>query len=65
MTSSTNPTSYRFSQKNVPTFENSWHQEYFKDLNDSTSSKKAKDGSIFVIFLAVLQALEALVNSTL
>ena len=31
-------TLYRVSQKKVPTFENSWHEEYFTDLNDSKSS---------------------------
>ena len=31
-------TLYQVSQKKVPTFENSWHQEYFSDLNDSKTS---------------------------
>ena len=29
---------YRVSQKKVPTFENSYQQEYFTDLNGSNSS---------------------------
>ena len=29
---------YRVSQKKVPTFENSYQQQYFTDLNDSTCS---------------------------
>ena len=29
---------YPVSQKKVPTFETSWHQEYFTDLNESNSS---------------------------
>ena len=43
----------------VPTFKNSWHQEYFTDLNDSNFSQKPKDRSISVIFLTVLTTLEA------
>ena len=56
---------YRMSQKNLPTFGNSLHQNYFTDLNHSNSSSKSKDRSIFVIFLIVLPSLEILVNSTL
>ena len=65
---------YRVSQKKAPTCENSprlllplviLHQDYCKDLNHSNSSQKLKDQSIFVISLAVLPALEVLVNSTL
>ena len=29
---------YRVSQKTEPTFKNSWHQHYFTDSNDSSSS---------------------------
>ena len=29
---------YRVSQKKVPTFENSWNQKHFTDLNDSNSN---------------------------
>ena len=29
---------YRVSQKKVPFFADSWHQQYFADLNDSNSS---------------------------
>ena len=46
-------------QEKGPTFENLFHQEYFKDLTDSNPNQKPKDRSIFVIFLAVLPALEA------
>ena len=49
----------------APTFENSLHQEYLKDLNVSNSSEKPKDQSMFVIFLATLPALEAVANSFL
>ena len=53
------------SQKKVPTFENSELQDYSTDLNHSNSSEKPKDQSIFVIFLAVLPALEVRTSSTL
>ena len=56
---------YRMSQKKFPPFENSWHHEYFTDLIASNSSWKPKDRSIFVIFLAVLPALEVSVNVTI
>ena len=59
------PFNYRVSQKKVPAFETSLHQKYFTDLIDSTSSKKQKDSRTIVIFIAVLQALEVGVNSTL
>ena len=49
---------YQVSQKKVPNVKSSCHQEYFTDLNDSISSKKLKDQSISVTFLAVLPALE-------
>ena len=29
---------YRVGQEKVSTFENPWHQEYFIDLNDPSSS---------------------------
>ena len=41
----------RVSEKKVPTFENSLHQDYFTDLNDLNSSYKPKDRSMFVIFV--------------
>ena len=45
-------------------FKNSKHQGFFTYLIDSKFSKKAKDRSIFLIFLAVIPALEVSVNST-
>ena len=33
---------YRVSQRKVPTFENSKHQEFFMDLNDSNFSQSQK-----------------------
>ena len=45
-------------------FKNSKHQEFFTNFIDSNFSKKAKDRSIFFIFLAVLSALEVSVNLT-
>ena len=56
---------YRVSQKKVPTFANSWNQEYFTDLNDLNSSWKSNDWSIFLIFLTVLPALKVSQNLTL
>ena len=53
------------SQKKVPTLKNSYHQEYFTDLNDPKSSLKPKDQNVFVNFLAVLPALEVSMNLTL
>ena len=42
----------------VPTFENSWDQEYFTVLNDPNFNQKSKDHSIFKIFLAITPAPE-------
>ena len=53
------------SHKRVSTVQNSSHQECITDLNDSNSSQKPKDQTLYVTFLVAFPTPEVCVTGTL